>query len=145
MNCCTGMTRFFGVLAVLALGTLLGSFMSQGNLAVGDEEVVKNDGKLLRHVVMFQFKESSSESDINGVVEAFRQLPQKIDTIADFEYGTDNSPEGLADGFTHCFLVSFKSEKDREVYLPHKAHQEFVEILKPHLEKVMVIDYWAKP
>ncbi|MEZ6134746.1 MAG: Dabb family protein [Pirellulaceae bacterium] len=99
--------------------------------------------KLLRHVVMFQFKESSSKEDVKKIVEAFQKLPSQIPQIADFEFGTDNSPEGLADGFTHCFLVTFKSEKDREAYLPHAAHQGFVEVLKPHLEKVLVIDYWA--
>lgn len=101
------------------------------------------EGKMLRHVVMFQFKESSSEKDVQTVVDAFRQLPSKIPEIASFEFGTNNSPEGLNNDFTHCFLVTFKSEKDREVYLPHEAHMAFVEVLKPHMEKVMVIDYWA--
>lgn len=100
--------------------------------------------KLLRHVVMFDFKESSSDADIQQVVDAFVALPDQIPEIAGFEYGTNNSPEGLNDGLTHCFLVSFKSEEDRAVYLPHKAHSEFVNVLRPHLEKVVVIDYWAK-
>jgi hypothetical protein len=99
---------------------------------------------MLRHVVMFQFKESSSEADVQKVVDAFRGLPSKISQIADFEYGVNNSPEGLDGGLTHCFLVTFKSEADREAYLPHPAHQAFVDVLKPHLEKVTVIDYWAK-
>jgi hypothetical protein len=99
--------------------------------------------RMLRHVVMFQFKETSSKQDVQGVVDAFRALKTSIPEVAEFEYGTDNSPEGLANGFTHCFLVTFKSEKDREIYLPHPKHKEFVEILKPHLEKVQVIDYWA--
>lgn len=99
---------------------------------------------MLRHVVMFQFKESCSEADVQKVVDAFRGLPSKISEIADFEYGVNNSPEGLAGGLTHCFLVTFKSEADRAAYLPHPAHEAFVEVLKPHLEKVTVIDYWAK-
>ena len=98
---------------------------------------------MLRHIVMFQFKESSSKADVQKVVDAFRSLKSSIPQVAAFEYGTDNSPEGLANGFTHCFLVTFKSEADREVYLPHPKHKEFVEILKPHLEKVQVLDYWA--
>jgi hypothetical protein len=50
----------------------------------------------------------------------------------------------LADGFTHCFIVTFKTEADRAVYLPHPEHQKFVEILKPILEKPFVIDFWTK-
>ena len=99
--------------------------------------------KLLRHVVNFKFKDDSSPEDVAKVVEAFRQLPSKISEIHDFEYGVNNSPENLNDGFTHCFLVTFKSEEDRAAYLPHPAHKAFVDVLKPHLDKVMVIDYWA--
>lgn len=99
--------------------------------------------KTLRHVVLFQFKSTSSEADVQKIVDAFGELPKQIPAIADFEYGTNNSPEGLADGLTHCFLVTFKSEKDRDAYLPHEAHQKFVGLLKPHLEKAVVVDYWA--
>lgn len=103
----------------------------------------KESGKLLRHVVLFKFKESSSAADVKKVEDAFRELPKKIKSVKAFEWGTNNSPEGLADGFTHCFFVSFASEKDRDAYLPHADHKAFVEILKPHLDKVLVIDYWA--
>ena len=99
--------------------------------------------KMLRHIVMFQFKKTSSQDDVQKVVDAFRSLKGSIPQIAAFEYGTDNSPEGLANGFTHCFLVTFKSEAARDVYLPHPKHKEFVEVLKPHLDKVQVLDYWA--
>lgn len=112
------------------------------NTATGSETA--DSTKHLRHVVMFGFKESSSEADVQGVIDAFAALPGKIPAIADFEYGKNNSPEGLNDGLTHCFLVTFASEADREAYLPHPAHLAFVEVLKPHLEKVVVIDYWTK-
>jgi len=114
-----------------------------GGMAVSRAMANVESGKLLRHVVVFKFKESSSAADVNNVVDAFRGLPAKISEIADFEFGQNNSPEGLENGFTHCFLVTFSSEKDRQTYLTHPAHLEFVEILKPHLDKVQVIDYWA--
>ncbi len=98
---------------------------------------------MLRHAVLFKFKDTSSPEDIKKVEDAFRALPTKIKEIADFEWGTNNSPENLNQGFTHLFFVSFKSEKDREVYLPHPAHKAFVEVLGPHLDKVLVLDYWA--
>lgn len=100
--------------------------------------------KLLRHAVLFKFKDTSSSADIKKVEDAFRGLPSKIKQIKGFEWGTNNSPENLNQGFTHCFFVSFASEEDRAVYLPHPAHQAFVEVLKPHLDKVLVIDYWAE-
>ena len=105
----------------------------------------ETDGKVLRHVVLFSFKETSTDADIAKIVEAFRGLPAKIPQIKDFEWGTDVSPEGKAQGYTHCFFVTFASEADRDAYLPHPAHQEFVSIVGPHVEDVCVVDYWAKP
>jgi len=100
--------------------------------------------KLLRHVVLFSFKEGSTPAQVKTVTDAFEQLPQKIAQIKAFEWGTNNSPENLNQGFTHCFFVSFVSEKDRDIYLPHPAHKAFVEVLKPVLDKVLVVDYWNK-
>lgn len=99
--------------------------------------------KQLRHVVLFKFKESSSPEDIKKVEDAFRALPSKIKEIKGFEWGTNNSPENLNQGFTHSFLLTFDSEEDRNAYLPHPAHKEFGKALGPHLDKVLVVDYWA--
>jgi hypothetical protein len=41
-------------------------------------------------------------------------------------------------------LITFHSEQDGDVYLKHPAHQAFVDMLLPHLEKATVVDYWAK-
>jgi hypothetical protein len=54
------------------------------------------------------------------------------------------SPEGLNDGFTHCFTLTFAQAEDRDAYLVHPAHQQFVATLKPALAKSLVLDYWAK-
>ncbi len=139
MNCCSGTRNFLGLFAgILLFGGFTVAISQLSNATAKDEE-----SKLLRHVVIFKFKDSSSEADIKKVVDAFRELPSKIPAVAEFEFGTNNSPEGLNEGFTHCFLITFKSEKDREAYLPHPAHAAFVEVLKPHLDKALVVDYWA--
>jgi len=100
--------------------------------------------RVLRHVVLFQFKESSSEADVQKIVDAFGKLPEKIDSIVAYEHGVNNSPEGLNDGLTHAFTVTFADEAGRAAYLPHPAHQAFVKLLRPHLEKAVVVDYWAE-
>lgn len=123
-----------------------GSVAEDENIKLGSE-VVTQEGMMskdqLRHVVLIKFKESSTRDEIATVEKAFSELPGKIPEIKDYEWGTNNSPEGLAKGFTHCFFVTFESEKDRAVYLPHPDHEAFVEVLKPHLEDVLVVDYWA--
>jgi hypothetical protein len=101
------------------------------------------DSQILRHVVMFKFKDDTSSPQIKEIEDAFRALPGKIDAICAFEWGTDVSIEDRHEGYTHCFLVTFRSEADRAEYIPHPAHKEFGNILGPHLDKVLVIDYWA--
>jgi hypothetical protein len=100
--------------------------------------------KQLRHIVLFKFKATAAAADIQKVESAFAALPSKIKEIKDFEWGLNNSPEGLNKEFTHCFFVTFESEADRAIYLPHPDHQAFVGLLDPILEDVLVIDYWAK-
>ena len=100
--------------------------------------------KKLRHFVLFKFKDEVKPEQVKEVVAAFAALPGKINTIIDFEAGTDVSVEMKADGFTHGFLVTFADEKGREIYLPHPAHQEFVKLVGPLIDKVLVFDYWTK-
>lgn len=100
--------------------------------------------KQLRHVVLFKFKETATPEDIQRVEAAFAALPAKIPEIKDYEWGLNNSPEGLDKGFTHCFFLTFDSEEGRANYLPHPDHKAFGEVLSPHLEDVLVVDYWVK-
>ena len=104
----------------------------------------KKPAQILRHVVLLKFKDEATTEQIRKVEIAFAALPSKVDAIYDLEWGTDVSVEDLQQGFTHCFFVSFRSEDDRAKYLPHPAHKEFGQILGPHLDKVLVVDYWTK-
>lgn len=97
-----------------------------------------------RHVVLFKFKDSASAAEVQGIEKAFGELAKKIDTVKGYEWGTNVSPEGLNDGFTHCFFVTFADKAGLEVYLPHAEHQAFVSKLKPLLDKVCVVDYVAR-
>ena len=123
--------------AVMGL-SMLGACASSGGGASPEPK------GLLRHVVLFKFKDGTPPANVKEIENAFRALPGKIPEIAAFEWGTNNSPEGLAQGFTHCFFVSFRDARGRAAYLPHPAHQAFVDVLKPHLDKVLVIDYDAR-
>ena len=124
------------IFTVILAFIMMASIQSQGQQ--------KAKSKSLRHVVMFKFKDGTPPADVKKVEDAFAGLAKKIRLIKQFEWGTNNSPENLNKGLTHCFLVTFSSEKDRDDYLVHPEHQAFVEVLKPHLDKVTVIDYWAK-
>jgi hypothetical protein len=127
------------MLGILTCLTFLGAFLSTSKTSVSAE------GKILRHVVLFKFKDTATPAQIRQVEDAFRSLPGKISEVKTFEWGTNVSPENLAQGFTHCFLLSFSSDKDRDAYLVAPAHKEFGALLRPNLDQVLVVDFWAQP
>lgn len=98
----------------------------------------------VEHVVMFKFKEGTSAAKIAEIEREFAALREKIPQIAQFEYGTNVSPEPHDQGYTHCFIVTFNTEADRDAYLPHPAHKAFVAIAGPHFDAVHVLDFIAK-
>ncbi|MCB0664214.1 MAG: Dabb family protein [Saprospiraceae bacterium] len=114
---------------------LLGIFLSSGPSA--EQEV-------LRHVVLFKFKDDATTDQVKMICEAFANLPNEISQIKGFEWGENNSPEGLNQGLTHAFVLTFHSDEDRDDYLVHPAHKAFGKKLGPILDKVTVVDYWAK-
>ena len=122
--------------------TLFAITLSCALIAIANSAVAA-DGPL-RHVVAFKFKEDASPDQIKKVEGAFCDLKKRIPQIKSLEWGTNVSKENLGKGFTHCFFVTFKSEKDCEAYVRHPDHQAFVEILKPIMADAFVFDYLAK-
>jgi hypothetical protein len=121
---------------------------------------VKKPVQVWRHVVLFKFKEGTTPEQIRKFKKAFRALPRKIDAIQDFEWGTYASHSVhkefaamfgqyidniLAKNCTHCFMVTFLSEADRDKYASHPAAKEFDAMLGPYTGNVLVADvYYAK-
>ncbi len=83
----------------------VGAVVLAGCVSVQTTEHI-TEGKsvqVLRHVVLFKFKDGTSSQQVREIENAFRALPDKVDAICDFEWGTDVSVENLQQGFTHCF------------------------------------------
>lgn len=99
---------------------------------------------VLRHIVMYKFKDDLKPEQVQEVVDTFAALPSKIDVIVGFEHGTNVSQEGKSEGFTHLFTVTFRDEASREKYLVHPAHLDYVKVVRDRREKVVVFDYWTK-
>ena len=135
---------FVGLLAVVSISLNSCAGETPKTVETPEQEIVIENDSLLRHVVLFKFKDSTAQADIKKVEDAFSALPGKIPEIIGYEWGTNNSPEGLEKGLTHCFFLTFKSEEDRAIYLPHPDHKAFGDVLGPHLDDVLVIDYWTK-
>ena len=99
--------------------------------------------KMLKHVVLFKFKEGTTPEKIKEVEQAFASLPGKIDVIKGYEAGTNVSPENRSEGFTHCFVVTFANEAGLDAYMNNPDLKEFRKSLGGPLEKYIAIDYWT--
>ncbi|MEM1400801.1 MAG: Dabb family protein [Pseudomonadota bacterium] len=102
-----------------------------------------SDKKELRHVVMLGFKAGTSQAEIDEIVRRFAALEGEVPGIEAFEWGVNNSPEGLNQGLSHCFLLTFATEAARDTYLPHPNHKAFADWVGEWVETVTVVDYWA--
>ena len=108
-----------------------------------DQPSNSQKGRLL-HVVSFKFKTSATPEQIQQAESAFRALAKKVSQVKQFEWGTNVSPEKRDKGFTHCFILTFKTEKDRDDYLVHPEHTAFVKLVLPLVDDVFVLDFLAK-
>lgn len=97
--------------------------------------------KLLRHVVLFSFKDGIEEIQLQEIIRSFEDLEQSIEFVKSIEWGENESPEGLNKGFTHCFIVTFDSDVNRNAYLTHPSHLSFIDLVTNHLEDVCVVDF----
>jgi hypothetical protein len=132
---CTTMKILFALFSLIVIGALAVP-------AVAADKPAKS--KKLQHVVAFKFKSTATPAQIKQVEDAFRALKQKIPQIKSLEWGTNVSPEKHDKGFTHGFVLSFKTDKDRDAYLVHPDHKAFGSLVGPVLEDVFVIDFWAQ-
>jgi hypothetical protein len=98
----------------------------------------------LQHVVCFKFKPTATPADIQKVERAFHFMKRTIPLIVSMESGTNVSKENKDKGFTHCFILTFKSEQDRDAYIVHPEHKNFGKMVGPMLDDVFVIDFVAK-
>src|SRR5580698_3147849 len=99
---------------VSALTLIAGFAMTLANPT--ESTAADKPARLLRHIVLYKFKDNQTPAQIQEVVDAFAALPSKIDTVVGLRYGTNVSEENKSEGLTHCFLVTFRDEKGRDAY-----------------------------
>lgn len=99
----------------------------------------------VKHVVLMRFKSGLTAEEIDEVMALLAGLKDQIPGILDFTGGINASPEGLAQGFTHGFVMTFADEAARDAYLPHPAHEavkeKAVTAIEGGVDGVIVMDW----
>lgn len=139
------------LIALMSCMVLCGAFVGASaadtkaeKKAAKQAEKGKTKKGTLYHVVSFKFKAGTTPEQIKEVEQAFAELKEKIPQIKQVQWGTNVSPEKHDKGFTHMWVLSFKTEKDRDDYLVHPDHKAFASKLGSVLDDVFVIDFWSE-
>jgi hypothetical protein len=95
----------------------------------------------VKHIALLKFKEGTSQEQMDKVFEQLMDLSETISGIEDYVSGDNNSPEGLNQGFTHGFVMTFSDAAARDVYLKHPEHDRLKVEVMPLVEAVLIFDF----
>lgn len=117
---------------------------------------------IIKHIVLFKYKKSVTSAQIAEVRHRFLALKSEATKsgkpyIIRIEAGAQNSGEGADKGFQEGFIVTFRSEGDRNYYVGtpvvidskfyDPAHQKFKDFVGPLLAEqdgALVFDFKAE-
>ncbi|KXF77947.1 hypothetical protein ATN84_24850 [Paramesorhizobium deserti] len=128
---------------------------------MGPESFTSPDFKpgMVRHIVLFRYKDGTTEAQRAEIRQRFVALAEEARRggqpyIVSIETGRQTSGEGVDRGFEEAFVVTFRSEGDRNYYVGtpivtdpkfvDTAHQGFKEFVGPFLAQdngVLVFDF----
>ncbi|KAI8656422.1 Stress-response A/B barrel domain-containing protein [Fusarium sp. Ph1] len=101
------------------------------------------------HIVSFQFKQGTKPDSVAELISRMLALKETclhpstgkpyLTTCAG---GRDNSVQGLQNGLTHVFVVTFDTVEERDYYaLEDPVHLEFVNWSDTVVQQVQAIDF----
>ncbi len=99
----------------------------------------------VKHFGVFRFRPEITPERIDRCFAEMRSMVGRIPGLLDMIHGPYDSPEGLDDGFTHGFVMTFESAAARDAYLPCPEHERVKAIVVPCLERVVVFDFAVDP
>jgi hypothetical protein len=95
----------------------------------------------VKHFGVFQFKPEVTPAQIANCFRELAGMVGRIPGLLEVVHGPYASDEGLNDGFTHGFIMTFESPAARDAYLPHPEHERVKTVVVPCLARVIVFDF----
>ncbi len=95
---------------------------------------------MIRHVVLFRWKEGTAEEAKQAVRDGLADLANTIAGVRRYEYGDD---AGLVEGnFDFAVVADFDDANGYTVYAQHSLHQALIrERIAPHLAERVAVQY----
>ena len=95
---------------------------------------------MIRHVVLFRWKEGTTEEAKQAVRDGLADLANAIAGVRRYEYGDD---AGLVEGnFDFAVVADFDDANGYTAYDQHSLHQTLIrERIAPHLAERVAVQY----
>jgi hypothetical protein len=95
---------------------------------------------MIRHVVLFRWKEGTPEEARQAVRDGLAELPDAVGGVRRYEFGDD---AGLADGnFDFAVVADFDDAAAYAAYAGHERHQALIrERIRPHLAERVAVQF----
>jgi hypothetical protein len=82
------------------------------------------DRVVIRHVLLFRFRDEVAESDRQAMLEELGRFPERYPAMQRFALGLNRSRRD--DRFTHAMHIEFDRWDQLDAYLGSDAHEAFV-------------------
>ncbi|SFE10026.1 Dabb family protein [Thermophagus xiamenensis] len=97
---------------------------------------------MLKHVVLFKFKESLDESTKKSrsqeIKTALESLYEKIEVLKGIEVGLNCNAD---EKYDLALITEFENMKDLKTYATHPEHLKVLALIKEIVEKRACVDY----
>ncbi len=94
---------------------------------------------MLRHIVLFKFREETSPERRKDFIDMLRALPGQIPEVVSGEVGEDTVHRERS--FDVALVFTFENRAALDAYTPHPKHRRVVEESHRVNEKVCMVDY----
>jgi hypothetical protein len=95
----------------------------------------------IKHIALFKFKDGTPSEEVDRVFNEIMDASENIPGVEDYVSGPNNSPEGLNDGFSHGFVMTFTDPPARDAFLANPEHERIKSVFAPHVEKLAILDF----
>jgi hypothetical protein len=94
---------------------------------------------VIRHVVLWAFKDTVSQAERVAIVDSVRALRTKVPSLRSLEVGENRSP-ARAQGYTHVLIETFDDRDGLAAYANHPDHVPVLVRLRDAVAQLLALD-----
>ena len=98
-----------------------------------------HDRSVLRHIVLFSFKDEVPATERAAILDALRGLKASVPSLRSLDVGENISP-ARAQGYTHVLHETFDDRAGLEAYAAHAAHLPVLARIRAAAAQLIAVD-----